>query len=110
MHSFYDFLSNNSDSAVIIIDMMDEFCSPGGWADLNNLDYTYCNKCINPINLLISSARQKNIPIIWLNWGLYGLQNLPKNQFYLWKKKKSDIGLELDYFKADQKTFKSFPI
>jgi len=103
MLSFSNFSSNKSDSAVIIIDMINEFCSPGGWADLNNLDYTYCDKCIDPINLLISSARQKNIPIIWLNWGLHGLENLPKNQFYLWKKKKSDVGLEAGLFQSGSK-------
>lgn len=94
---------NKSGSAFVIVDMMDEFCSPGGWADKNGLDYGYCKRCIKPINQMIKSAREKNIPIIWLNWGLKNLDDLPKNQFYLWKKKKKDVGLEADLFMSGGK-------
>ena len=109
MKRFIEFTTNKSDSAIVIIDMIHEFCSPGGWADLNNLDYTYCDKCIDPINILISSAREKNIPIIWLNWGLHGLQNLPKNQFYLWKKQKKDVGLEAGLFQSGTRNVEVIP-
>lgn len=99
MRSFNHYLHNDIHTAVIIVDMINEFCSPGGWADLNNLDYTYCEKCIRPIQTLIKKSRQNNIPIIWLNWGIRDINSLPKNQFYLWKKKASDIGLEAGLFK-----------
>lgn len=98
-----DFSNEKSNSAVIIIDMINEFCSPGGWADLNNLDYSYCDKCIKPINKLITNARKKNIPIIWLNWGLQQIETLPKNQLYLWKKTTKDVGLENKLFQKNTK-------
>lgn len=80
-------------AALLIIDMINEFCSPNGWCDLNKLDYKYCEKCIKPLQNVIKIAREKNIPIIWGNWGIVDVNQLPKNQFYLWKKKPSDIGL-----------------
>jgi nicotinamidase-related amidase len=98
MKSFNHYLHNNSKTAVLVIDMINEFCSPGGWADLNNLDYTYCEKCINPIKTLLKKCRTNGIPIIWLNWGIKNIDSLPKNQYYLWKKKPSDIGLEAGLF------------
>lgn len=91
---------NKSDTALLIIDMINEFCSPNGWADANGLDYSYCEKCIQPIKNQIDHARQRNIPIIWINWGIKDIDSLPKNQFFLWKKKPSDVGLEAGHFRS----------
>ena len=39
MKSFGQYILN-SDTALLIIDMINEFCSPKGWADANGLDYS----------------------------------------------------------------------
>lgn len=91
--------------------MIHEFCSPGGWADLNGLDYEYCKKCIRPINRLIKFGRDKKIPILWLNWGLTDeeVADLPKNQLMLWKKNKDETGLEAGLFRLNSKRVEVIP-
>ena len=110
MKSFNQYVNNNS-TAIIIIDMIHEFCSPGGWADLNGLDYTYCDKCIQPINKLISYGRSLNLPIIWVNWGMTesDILSLPKNQYLLWKKKPDEVGLEAGLFRKGTKRVEVIP-
>lgn len=101
--------SQSSKTALIIIDMINEFCSPGGWADQNGLDYSYCEKCIQPIQSAITKARKANIPIFWVNWGIKDINSLPKNQFYLWKKKPSDVGLEAKLFRSGSQGVQIIP-
>lgn len=99
MKSFRQYISN-SDTALLIIDMINEFCSPNGWADANGLDYSYCQDCIPQIQEAQQYAAQNNIPVFWVNWGIKDITALPKNQFYLWKKKPSDVGLEAGHFQS----------
>lgn len=105
MKSFFSFISQSdcepkktNKVAILCIDMINEFCSKGGWCDLNHLDYQYYKKCLSQIQQLLKVARSNDIPIIWLNWGIKDINQLPQNQFYLWKKKPSDIGLEAGCF------------
>jgi nicotinamidase-related amidase len=87
-----------SKAGLIIIDMINEFCKPGGWADVNGFEIDYYKKCIEPLKLLIAHTRSVKIPVIWLNWGIKDINKLPNNQFFLWKKTKEDIGLEKGHF------------
>lgn len=89
----------NKKTAILVIDMIKEFCYPGGWCDLNGLDYSYSLKCIDPINTLIGWGRKKGCSIIFSNWGLRDPALLPSNQTQLWKVPgKYDVGLEAGGF------------
>jgi nicotinamidase-related amidase len=97
---FKDIPSMNSKTAILVIDMIMEFCYPGGWCDLNGLDYSYSLKCVDPINALIAWGRKKGCPIIFSNWGLRDPNSLlPANQTQLWKVPgRYDVGLEAGGF------------
>ncbi|SRR5258706_6737375 len=56
-------------SALIVIDMQNDFCAPGGWFDTRGIDLAPARGVIAPINRMVAGARKAKIPVIWLNWG-----------------------------------------
>jgi ureidoacrylate peracid hydrolase len=57
-------------TALIIIDMQNEFCSERGWLGRLGQDVSGAAKLIAPIGRVSESLRKKNIPVIWVNWGV----------------------------------------
>ncbi|MCF2970892.1 cysteine hydrolase [Synechococcus sp. Nb3U1] len=57
-------------SALLIVDMQNDFCSPGGWLDVVGVDYTPDRAPIEPLSQLVPAFRQHGIPVIWVNWGV----------------------------------------
>jgi nicotinamidase-related amidase len=57
-------------SALLIVDMQNDFCSPGGWLDGVGVDYTPDRAPILPLSQLVPAFRQHGIPVIWVNWGV----------------------------------------
>lgn len=57
-------------TAVVIVDMQNDFCSKGGYLDYRGVDYTPDRKPIAPLQKLVPFLREQKIPIIWLNWGV----------------------------------------
>lgn len=60
---------NLKSTAVVIIDMQNDFCAPGGWLDQIGVDITPARGPITPLNRLLSVLRDLEIPVIWVNWG-----------------------------------------
>ncbi|MFB5744475.1 cysteine hydrolase family protein [Cedecea sp. S5-13] len=56
-------------SALIVIDMQNDFCHPGGWLAHIGVDVTPARAPIDPLRRLLPSARAADVPVIWLNWG-----------------------------------------
>lgn len=56
-------------TALVVIDMQNDFVSPGGWFDSRGIDLGPARGVIGPINRMIAGARKAKIPIVWLNWG-----------------------------------------
>ena len=56
-------------TAIIIVDMQNDFCAPGGWVDNLGADLTPERAPIAPLQALIPALRKVEVPIIWLNWG-----------------------------------------
>ena len=52
-------------SALIVVDMQNDFCSKGG-----GVDYTPDRKPIAPLAKLVPVFRNQHLPVIWLNWGV----------------------------------------
>lgn len=72
--------------ALIVIDMQNDFCSPGGWVDHIGGDVTADRAPIAPLNRLTPALRSHGVPIIWVNWGNRpDLANMPPNQLHLYK-------------------------
>ena len=56
-------------TAMIVIDMQNDFCAKGGWVDHLGVDYTPDRAPIAPLQRLLPALRDAGVPVIWLNWG-----------------------------------------
>lgn len=59
-----------SRTAVIVIDMQNDFCSPNGWLGSLGVDTGFGSSLVAPINRLTACARANAMPVIWLSWGV----------------------------------------
>jgi nicotinamidase-related amidase len=81
-------------TAMIVIDMQNDFCAKGGWVDHLGLDYSPDRRPIEPLQRLLPALRKAGVPIIWVNWGNRpDLMNMPPNQLHLYKPTGVGIGL-----------------
>jgi nicotinamidase-related amidase len=58
-----------SRTAIIVIDMQNDFCHPGGWLAHVGADVGPARAPIAPLQRLLPALRSRNVPVIWLNWG-----------------------------------------
>ena len=56
-------------SALIVVDMQNDFCSPQGWLGSLGVDVSPTRKPISAIKRVAEALRAESVPIIWLNWG-----------------------------------------
>ncbi len=56
-------------SALIVIDMQNDFCHAQGWLASIGVDIAPARNPIEPLNRLLPKLRAASVPIIWLNWG-----------------------------------------
>ncbi|MFB2876683.1 cysteine hydrolase family protein [Floridanema aerugineum] len=56
-------------TAILVIDMQNDFCHPDGWLAHIGVDVTPARTPINPLKTFLPQLRKVNVPIIWLNWG-----------------------------------------
>jgi nicotinamidase-related amidase len=81
-------------TAIIVIDMQNDFCAKGGWVDHLGVDYSPDRAPIAPLQRLLPALRMAGVPVIWVNWGNRpDLANMPPNQIHLYKPHGSGIGL-----------------
>lgn len=57
-------------TALIVVDMQKEFCSPRGWLSQLGLDVGGALKLIDPIKRTTDRLRSLGVPVIWVNWGV----------------------------------------
>jgi nicotinamidase-related amidase len=56
-------------SAIVVIDMQNDFCHPDGWLAHIGVDVAPARRPIVPLAGLLPLLRQAAVPVIWLNWG-----------------------------------------
>ncbi|GAN54351.1 cysteine hydrolase family protein [Tanticharoenia sakaeratensis] len=56
-------------SAIIVIDMQNDFCHPDGWLASIGVDIAPARAPIEPLAALLPALRRNGVPVIWLNWG-----------------------------------------
>lgn len=56
-------------TAMLVIDMQNDFCSPKGWLAHIGVDVTPARRPIAPLNRLLPALRGEGVPVIWVNWG-----------------------------------------
>ncbi len=59
-------------AAVLVVDMQNDFCSPGGWLDYIGVDVQPLQKPVSPLNHILPELRATGVPVIWVNWGNRG--------------------------------------
>jgi len=57
-------------SALLIVDMQNDFCTKGGWLDSKGIDITPNRAPIAPLAALIGAFRESGVPVVWVNWGV----------------------------------------
>jgi nicotinamidase-related amidase len=54
--------------ALVVIDMQNDFCAPGGWTDASGLDHEACREAIPGVQRAIEAARAHDMWVIWVYW------------------------------------------
>lgn len=58
-----------SRTALLVIDMQNDFCHPDGWLGSIGVDTRPLRKAVAPIATLAPALRAAGVPLIWINWG-----------------------------------------
>lgn len=58
-----------SRTAIIVVDMQNDFCHPDGWLSSIGVDIEPVRTPIAPLRMFLPSLRSAGVPVIWLNWG-----------------------------------------
>ncbi|GIJ24246.1 cysteine hydrolase family protein [Micromonospora lutea] len=93
-------VDNPSRGALIITDMQNDFCSPGGWTHRSGLDHKACREAIPGVQRAIEAARAHGMWIIWVYWhNRPDLRNLGAPTLYSFKHSpdQAGIGQDLDH-------------
>lgn len=56
-------------TALVVIDMQNDFCHPQGWLASIGVDVTPARQPIKPLQSALPWLRVAGVPIVWLNWG-----------------------------------------
>ena len=62
---------HTAQTAVLVVDMQNDFGAPGGMLDRAGIDISGIRKAIAPTAEVISAGRQAGIPIVYLKMGFY---------------------------------------
>jgi nicotinamidase-related amidase len=54
---------------MIVIDLQNDFCHPGGWLAGIGVDVSPTRAAVEAVRSILPAARTANIPIVWVNWG-----------------------------------------
>ncbi len=81
-------------SALLIVDMQNDFCSSGGWLSSIGVDTEPLRTIIEPIRMISEQLRSLRVPIIWLNWGNRPDQaNLPPGVLHVYNPDGESVGI-----------------
>ncbi|WP_072619997.1 cysteine hydrolase family protein [Spirulina major] len=56
-------------TALLVIDMQNDFCHPDGWLAGIGVDITPAREPIAPLQRFLPVLRSHHVPILWVNWG-----------------------------------------
>ncbi len=56
-------------TAIVVIDMQNDFCAPGGWLAHIGVDVVPARAPIAPLAALLPVLRASAVPVVWVNWG-----------------------------------------
>ncbi len=83
-----------SRTAIIVVDMQNDFCAKGGWLDHIGVDVTPARRPIEPLRALLPAWRTAGAPVIWVNWGNRPDRlNLSPSLLHVYKPSGEGVGL-----------------
>jgi len=83
-----------SRTAMIVVDMQNDFCHPDGWLAHIGVDIAPARRPISALARLLPALRQSDVPVIWLNWGNRPDRlNLSPSVLHIYKPNGTGIGL-----------------
>ncbi len=62
------FVDQPSRGAIVVIDMQNDFCAPGGWTASSGLDFEACRLAIPGVQRAIEVGRSMGMWVIWVYW------------------------------------------
>lgn len=65
-----DLLVDLSRTALIVVDMQNDFCARDGWVGSIGIDVGPALALAEPINRVSSALRAEGAPVVWVNWGV----------------------------------------
>ena len=65
-----DVLVDLAHSALVIVDMQNDFCAKDGWMGSMGVDFAAGRALVDPINQAAAALRGRGVPIIWVSWGV----------------------------------------
>lgn len=81
-------------SALLVIDMQNDFCHADGWLAHIGVDITPAREPIEPLQKLIPILREAKVPVIWVNWGnRLDLMNISPATHHVYNPTGQGIGL-----------------
>ena len=81
-------------TALVIIDMQNDFCHPQGWLASIGVDTAPARQPIAPLQRLLPVLRKADVPVLWLNWGNRpDLLNASPSLLHVYNRNGSSTGL-----------------
>ncbi len=62
-------------TALVVIDMQNDFLSPDGWYAQSGIDISHMRQSIGPVRALVAAAREQNVPVIWTQHGFRDMRD-----------------------------------
>jgi nicotinamidase-related amidase len=56
-------------TALVLIDLQNDFLHPDGWYATSGVDVTHMRRVIEPTRSLVAAARRKGVPLVWTRHG-----------------------------------------
>jgi nicotinamidase-related amidase len=56
-------------TAVVVVDMQNDFCAPGGWLASIGVDVSGAAGPVAALERTLPALRAAGVPVVWLNWG-----------------------------------------
>ena len=80
------FVDSLDRGALVVIDMQNDFCMPGGWTDASGLDYRRCREAIPGVRRAVEAAHGYGMWVVWVYWSNRpDLRNLGAPTLYSFK-------------------------
>lgn len=81
-------------TAVVVVDMQNDFCHPEGWLAGIGVDVTAAREPIPVLAAALPALRAQGVPVLWLNWGNRpDRANLPPGVLHVYDPAGTGVGI-----------------